>query len=83
MTELQGMGVINGRTVNPNRKPRVSAKELKYDCISYFKSDRSDAVIFGNRRTRKPHRRKESTLIINRDIALMERMGTVHNEATA
>lgn len=50
------------------------------ECISYFKSDKSDATVFKPTRTRKPNRRRIVVAETRKqlDIALMSHMGSNH-----
>jgi hypothetical protein len=82
--DARAIGAITALGAPMRRKSNMSdyrTGNRAGECVSYFKSDKSDATIFKATRTRKPNRRRivvtESRASL--DIALMQNMGTIHN----
>lgn len=82
--DARAMGAVNAinRGKRFMQKPRTSdyrTGSRAGECISYFNADKSDATIFRASRTRKPNRRRTVVIAQHNDIALMAKMGTIHN----
>jgi hypothetical protein len=59
-SDARAMGAITALSAPMRRKPNMSdyrTGNRAGECISYFKADRSDAVIFRAERINKPNRR--------------------------
>lgn len=85
-SDARAMGAVNAlnRGKRYGQRPRMSdyrTGNRAGECISYYKDDKSDAVIFKPTRTRKPNRRRVTVIAQHNDIALMAKMGTIHSES--